>query len=989
MKYGLALGVSTIALSIFFTATSACAATELTFSIPSEDLSVALTEFSRTTGLQVAADPAMLRGRRSHAVQGRLSPEGALKTLTVGSGVQARVANGAVLIQPGAVRTPIAYAPAPSTVRTLVAATDEAAPSPSVDEVVVSGYRASLQRAQDLKRRAVGSEDDILAQDIAAFPDLNLAESLQRVPGVSITRDAGEGRQITVRGLGPDFTRTELNGMEVLGNTASGMDNRGNVSRTRAFDYSLFASELFNRVTVQKSYAAEQDEGGIAGTVLLYTAKPFDFSGSKLVVSASGQTNENTNGVTPRVVALASNRWGDFGALASIAYSENRSNEFGYRNWGWGPVHYNAKNVGSEISAADAAQLEATGASRLFAPQAESPSSWYTDRKRLGITTAFQYQPSDNFHVGLDLLYGKLKNNRDDYAIAAGGTNALTGDVTGTQVIHSAVIQGNSLVAGSYTGVDLRTEHNIQDDSTEFSQAVLSGEWKPMDRLTVDFQGGYQRSLYSQPHFDKVFLEALNQPFSFDMRSKIPTNTYGFDINDPNSWQLMRLDAQANRIDSRYSNGKLDLAWQANNISTVKFGAEYKDFTNAGFQENNKVFYNAPTLTNLSNSLKTTVPVDTLLPYIVGDVIPTFNQIGQSIDLNRSFLSPGSDYKVEEKTWAGYLQYDLDTEILGFPTRANVGVRYYTTDTTSSGTLNTGTTLSPVSISTTDKGWLPAANIAVNLNPDLIVRFSANRNVNRAPLANLAAAGTLTTAPFGGTISVGNPFLKPYRATSLEGSVEYYFDHKGYVSLGVFYKDMDSFITTETTVVPYSATGYPLSFLLPGQDGSIPYNYSRPINGDGASIKGVEAAFEHDFSFLPAPFDKFGLVANVTYATGHQNALINGASFRIPLVNLSKVSTNATLYYETDRWGVRVSDAYRSRYLISAGSNGNVGEYIAASNNVDAEAYVNINRRLKLTLEGLNLTNQAIKQYTDLTAKRLEVYTTSGRTFTFGAKYEF
>src|SRR5262249_10238185 len=157
------------------------------------------------------------------------------------------------------------------------------------------------------------------------------------------------------------------------------------------------------------------------------------------------------------------------------------------------------------------------------------------------------------------------------------------------------------------------------------------------------------------------------------------------------------------------------------------------------------------------------------------------------------------------------------------------------------------------------------------------------------------------------------------------------------------------------------------------QDGSIPYNFTRPINGDGASIKGVEAAFEHDFSFLPAPFDNLGLTANVTYATGYQNALINGQSFRIPLVNLSKFSANATLYYETARWGVRVSEAYRGQYLISAGSNGNVGEYIAPQNNVDAEAFINVTPKLRLVFEGINLTNQAIVQLTDLSAQRIEV----------------
>jgi TonB-dependent receptor len=222
-----------------------------------------------------------------------------------------------------------------------------------------------------------------VADDIAAFPDLNLAESMQRIPGVAITRDAGEGRQIVLRGLGPDFTRTQLNGMEVLSNTASGMDNRGNISRTRAFDFSMFASELFNRVTVQKSWAADQDEGGIAGTVQLSTAKPFDFDGFKAVVSAKGMTNTNETAVTPRIVGMISDRVGAFGGLISAAYSTNDSNEYGYRNWGWGQATIGAAHIGPGVSASDSTLLQSGS---LFLPQAITYSTWYTHRERLGLT---------------------------------------------------------------------------------------------------------------------------------------------------------------------------------------------------------------------------------------------------------------------------------------------------------------------------------------------------------------------------------------------------------------------------------------------------------------------------------------------------------------------------------------------------------------------------------------------------------------------------
>lgn len=143
-----------------------------------------------------------------------------------------------------------------------------------VEAIEVVGFRNSLARARALKRDAVGARETILAEDVARFPDLNLAEALQRIPGVTITRDGGEGRQISLRGLGSDFAQVQLNGMEALGTSSSAMDSRGALNRSRAFDFDIFASELFNRVDVMKSFSADMDEGGIGGTVGLMTPKP-------------------------------------------------------------------------------------------------------------------------------------------------------------------------------------------------------------------------------------------------------------------------------------------------------------------------------------------------------------------------------------------------------------------------------------------------------------------------------------------------------------------------------------------------------------------------------------------------------------------------------------------------------------------------------------------------------------------------------------------
>ena len=198
---------------------------------------------------------------------------------------------------------------------------------------VVSTYRASLEKALDIKRSEKGVVDAIVAQDIGKFPDLNLAESLQRIPGVVIARDAGEGRSITVRGLGPQFTRVRLNGLEAMSSVGSS-DGQGGANRGRGFDFNVFASDLFSQLIVRKTAYADVEDGSLGATVDLRTARPFDFKGRTFSLGAQEMHNSLSKKYSPRVTALLSDRWktpyGQFGALISAAYSKLTVQEEGY-----------------------------------------------------------------------------------------------------------------------------------------------------------------------------------------------------------------------------------------------------------------------------------------------------------------------------------------------------------------------------------------------------------------------------------------------------------------------------------------------------------------------------------------------------------------------------------------------------------------------------------------------------------------------------------
>ena len=208
--------------------------------------------------------------------------------------------------------------------------------APQSERIEVTGFRSSLESALNEKREDRGIVDVIKAEDAAKFPDTNLAESLQRVSGVVIDRDAGEGRAITVRGLGADFTRVRINGIEALA-TTGGTDSSGGNNRSRGFDFNVFASELFSTITVRKSASAEVDEGSLGATVDLQTGRPFDYNG--FVMSASGQMgyNDLAEEWSPRGAFLISNTFADgtIGILASVAYSERSLYEEGFSSVRW------------------------------------------------------------------------------------------------------------------------------------------------------------------------------------------------------------------------------------------------------------------------------------------------------------------------------------------------------------------------------------------------------------------------------------------------------------------------------------------------------------------------------------------------------------------------------------------------------------------------------------------------------------------------------
>ena len=855
--------------------------------------------------------------------------------------------------------------------------------------IVVTGFRSSLLQARDAKRSSSVVQDSIVAEDIAKFPDLNLAESLQRLPGVTINREAGEGRRVSLRGLGSSFTRVELNGMEVLGNTDSPQDSRGQASRDRSFDFNIFASDLFTRIDVSKSFSAEQTEGGLAGTVGLYTAKPFDYGGFKAAGSFKAGTNTATEDFQPRIAGLVSNNWGEFGALFSIAYSTRETEEQGYNTYRWRP----RTSRGSDISNLPQAQQDAIEGNMYRFPRGNRLSVWSSEQERLGITSALQWAPSDNAELTLDVLYGEFSGERDELHLASRGSSStwLGGGTTvdGVEYPNSVINEirvnsANEVVYLDVSGANIATETRRQEADNTFGQIVLSGEWDITDRLNVTGLIGIEESDYDLPISDKFYLEQHNDVISV-YNGLSAYNEYGFDTTDASLWRAHEIDFEEVYQSTTYENAKLNLAYMVTDNYTVKGGVSFQKFENeqrrARFNNFLRSDWQSGAVDDDVTAVARTFDQHDDQAWTIVDFNAALAQFGVTRDPS-TFQDSRFNVGVTEETIAAYLQLDWDQDLGGMPFRGNIGLRYYDTETTPVD--------NEANLSSTGSydGVLPSFNASLEPVEGFIVRAAYSENINRLPLGRLSPVRYSVNVEAGDiTVSQSSdPSLDPYLSDNYDLSLEYYFGDVGMVTAGLFHKNIVNFPTTATVAdVPFGSTGADLADLAaftevvnPSND-TIVNQFSRPVSDGELELTGLELAFTTDFFFLPGALSNAGFTGNYTFLDADEVA------------GLSENSFNGTLFYETDTWGGRVSANYRSDYAQSFGAvaSDEVGRGQEETLYVDFAAFYDVNDRVKLTFDAVNLTDEKEQQVSDLEARRLYNVTQAGTTFFFGVSFQY
>ena len=902
------------------------------------------------------------------------------------------------------------------------AAQDAGAAATELDTVTVTGYRASVEKALDIKRGEAGMVDAIVAEDIGKFPDSNLAESLQRIPGVVITRDGGEGRQITVRGLGPDFTRVRINGMEAL-STVGSSDGQGGTNRSRGFDFNVFASDLFSQLIARKTASADVEEGSLGATVDLRTARPFDYDGFTLVTNVQTAYNDASQAAMPRFAGLIANSWADgkVGALLSVAYSERETVEEGTGTVRWANARANTptntanpKGVGFAGCAAGTAPFPGVCSDQVYTPRFPRYTLMEHDQKRLGVTGSLQFKPSDRTTFSLDMLYSKIDAQRDEKYIEANGLSKTGADGKAQIVVRDGVIENGALVYAKMDNVDIRAENRHDEWSTDFYQVSLDGEHRLTDSFTLSGRVGTSRSKHDNPVQATIMMDKLDvQGYSYDYRGNAnkPVFNYGVSPTDPNGWTLSTIRLRQNYVTNEFNNGELDFSWVIGPSFTLSGGVQGKNYSFDSMER--RRVGNETVVPNFSTGNRI-VPADMTelasLGGLAGSpgtwVVPNFGAIANMFGvLNGEGIYALVDYAasmrgVEEQDRSGWLMGKFSTEIGSIPVYGNLGVRHVRTKQTSSGIATASGTPVAATVTREYNDTLPSLNVVAELTPDFLLRLAAAKVMSRPGLGSLTPGVTVNVSGSARTVSGGNPMLDPVRAKSYDLGLEWYFDEGAMLGATVFYKDIGSYIqnTKETRV--YADSGLPASLLDNlNASPSDEFTFTVPVNTPGGKLQGVELNYVQPFTFLPGKWSNLGTQLNYTYVDSDiQYLLSSGATAqKAAMTGQSKNSWNATLFYEGERFSGRVSATNRNDYLIQvpgteAGFNSDANGVHGQSGTtiVDASIHYRISDQLELSLEGANLTNEAQESWVANPSVSLPLeYSQTGRTYTLGLRYRF
>lgn len=869
--------------------------------------------------------------------------------------------------------------------------------------VVVTGIRDSEAESLALKKDANSHVEIVTAEDIGKLPAKNVADTLQRLPGVNISSasasegDFDESDRVSLRGTNPSMTQTLVNGHTVGTGDWFVLSQVATVGRS--VSYSLLPAEIVSEVVVHKTSEAKIQEGGAAGSVDILTRRPLDFAKQTTAqASVGGVYSDLPSSTEPQFSGLFNWKNSDntFGVMAQAFYEKRSLQRDGQELVG-GYVPLTAKGPNPDQVVIDHPDLEG-----VYYPQEIGATLFTQTRTRKGGAIDVEFKPTDNLTLNLDAFYTKLKadNYNRNYML---WTSQFI-DKGGLQPGYT--VKNHVLTNASFGQVAGNTNPSIVYDqisrpgaSSSSGYVTLDADWQATQNLSFKGQVGTTEGKGSSPTQNVLELGAgAGAPASWAINGAGTPTTWavGGDNSSPSGiipsagW-IFGGQGINTKDKENWFQGDGELDFDNGPLSSLDFGVRYSNHT----RENLFEVAQGPAgdWTNLANYPTSYANYPGSFGSDLGGSFPgniwyyTPAQLA-AFDAKFTNRDPVSRfyfndiYKVNEKDSAAYLQANFS----GDRWSGNVGVRYVNTNenigyTSTNPDPSATTSVGPITGSAFGNYYwnnyqhsygkfLPSANLKFNLTDDLIARVAASQTMTRPDYSALAGTVSLNDLTLAG--SGGNPHLRPLISTNFDTSLEWYFAPRGLLSASVYamqLKDYVNFSNVNETFKNIQAS------TLAGTDIFSTYTVSVPSNVNG-SIKGVE------LNYIQPIGDHYGVAANYTFASGH-------ADQNKPLQGTSKTTANVSAFYEDKKFNARVSYTYRSSFYAGVARADNF--YQAGTANLALSLGYAFNDWMSLSFDAMNLNNPKLSYYTknDVIGKQPYYFYVNGRQYYVNLRFKF
>jgi iron complex outermembrane receptor protein len=817
---------------------------------------------------------------------------------------------------------------------------------PEANVVVVSGVRRAAQTAQKIKQDSDDVLDSIVADDIGKFPDTNVAQTLARVSGIQVRRDAGEANTVLIRGL-PGIA-TVLNGREMFTTTG------------RYIQLADIPSTMLQRVDVYKSQSADLIEGGIAGVIDVRTNRPFDFKGYTVSASGGVKHQDKAHKTDPEGSAMISNRWktsaGEFGALFGVSYVKN--NFFEERAFETFPIDRSFLQPG--LTGPDLVGLQAV----------------FGERERAAQNIALQWRPNAALELYIEGINTNFKiANETDFFVGlpwwSDGAALRATTIPGTNQLDTLSARNANTI--------LSTQANAAKNKT--SQFAVGARWKVSPALRVTSELARTNSSYDwrNPILDTM----INVP-TVEIKTNVGGGAFvqygGIDLADPANSDLFALFDRYGRDTGSATDWRADATFvpsdnglfrefgagirvserKAESIKSFEGSISAPGYRGAWDPALQKTAASIPGLNCTAPSLSRNYGTQNWYTPCASYLLSNIDEVRQAVTDTSAArgIDPGSFFSDTEKNFALYGKAKIGFDIGAIPVDGVLGVRLIKTDADLVGKslLNGAYVDTPVSSSGTDV--LPSASFKATLRDGVIARLAYAKTMTRPDFAQLNP-GTAYTASNGNTTqasaSGGNPQLQPFTAQNLDAALEYYFSPTGMVSATAFRHNFDGYIMNRVVAETFQG---------------ISYQTTRPFNTDKGHLQGVEMAYQQFFDKLPGWMSGLGLQANATYTEGGVTSSTNPGLEGRDFAGLSKYSYNIVGLYEKGGISARLAYNWRSKFVQVYGDRpGNAGsaparDLIAAPlSSLDGSISYKFTPNLSLNLTGTNLLNYKYQDY--------------------------